>query len=438
MYVMLIARGRLLRLPRSRNRDTRAGAFRGAGSLFFTRRWVLKRQRKERPVPAGMGCYSAISLIDGANDGGVALAARALAGEPILVLPYGQHHRETWFGDTVVFDVTEEVVDAAVANYQLRESRGVRQRHLPVNEGHDMTGPARGWFTDVLKVDGGLGARFRWTEKGREALEGDEFAYMSLEFAWAFTDRVTGEEIHNQVIGAALVNYPFFGQEAALHSRTINFEGGTEMPGNGEGNDRTWLEQQFKMLGDRLTELFDRGDGGGTGEANVDALVAQALGPVQEQIAAFQSQIAALQNERDAAVARVETLSTQVVAVNEARATERYAVMAESFAHLPRGENFGAHLRWLHEADATEGAAHAAYFMDLLRRADGVFAEGFRRHAKLNVGMGSATVQVDARVEQYQAQHPDASYRDAVSAVLAADSALAEAWRAEQAHGQTG
>ena len=102
----------------------------------------------------------------------------------------------------------------------------------------------------------------------------------------------------------------------------------------------------------------------------------------------------------------------------DARAVERYSVMAETFAHLPAATNdLAANLRWLHEADP-EGQ-HRDFFTGLLRRADETLAVYFREKGVRRGAEVGAEERIVTAVAQYQAGHPGTEYRVALDAVLA-------------------
>lgn len=149
-----------------------------------------------------------------AEDG--AVAARALRGEPVLILPVGTFHRA---GQARVVDagVVQEFAD----NFQQRATRGIRRSRLAVDVDHN--GRAVGWYKDVQATPAGVMATFEWTAQGRRALQAGEYAYFSPTVYWEQVDRVTGEPVTNQLAGGAITNYPFFGDATALYSDAAEF-----------------------------------------------------------------------------------------------------------------------------------------------------------------------------------------------------------------------
>jgi hypothetical protein len=146
------------------------------------------------------------------EDAAIGMAAqRALAGEPITIIPQGIFWR-----DGVNRHVDDQVVEQFVENWRHRLDRGLRRNRLAVDADHN--GRALGWYKDVMALDSGVGATFSWNRAGRQALEESEFSYFSPSVYWQMRDRVTNEWVHNVVAGGALTNYPFFGEQTALYS----------------------------------------------------------------------------------------------------------------------------------------------------------------------------------------------------------------------------
>ena len=351
-----------------------------------------------------------------------AVARKALAGEPILVYPKGTHHRANpWTGNVRTWTVDDGVVQQLVDNYTHRETRGIRQNRLPVNEDH-RSSRALGWFNQVVALPEGVGATFTWNRKGREALENGEFSYFSVEIWDEVLDRVTGEKVENQIGGGALTNYPFFGEATALMSRIdpggFSFQsGGDPMSEELERlkAERNWLQNLFHSL-------FARSENTGVlpvMEAGVPDELRQQFDQLQEQVSAFNTQLQAVQGERDAYAQQIQTLQGQLTVVQDARAVERFSVMAEGFAHLPaQTGDLAQHLRWLYETDP-EGK-HREFFTNLLRRADETFGVYFRERGVQRGAESDAETRITAAVAEYQANHPGTAYRIALDAVLAA------------------
>ena len=357
-------------------------------------------------------------------DADAAVAGRALAGEPILVFPYGRHYREGFEG-VYAFEVTPEVVAQAVENFARREERGVRQALLPVNEDHTSS-RALGWFMDVVALPEGLGAAFSWNRRGREALEGGEFAYFSLEFAWEMVDRATGQVVTNQVVGGALTNYPFFGQAAALMSRNQQQEVGMAEALETVRAERDGLLSLIRGLFGRVTPA-----GGGTEPANTPG----ADDALQARVAAMERDLHAVQSERDAYRTQLAEVGTSLSAVTEARAREHFAqVVRERFSHLPAPlEQLAGAVRWLEET----GGEHAQVVLAVLSAADGQFAQAFKERGVQPQGLVTIHARVDALVAQYQAAHPGVDSAEALRGVMREHPDVYEAYRAEVGDGRS-
>jgi len=371
-----------------------------------------------------------VDLFAQSDDG--ALARKALAGEPVLIYPKGKHHRRNPFsGKTRVWTVDDATVAQMVDNYAHREERGLRQARLPVNEDH-WGSRALGWYDQVMAMPEGVGATFNWNRKGREALEGGEFSYFSVEIYDEQVDRETGAVVKNQISGGALTNYPFFGEATSLMSRpAFRLQGGNPMT---EVNEQVQEERRF------WRDLFARIVPHSAPQGDTPPVVPPAGLPedfaaqfeaLQAQVGQFSTTLQTVTDERDAYAAQITTLETELAAVQDARATERYAVLAEGFAHLPAQTNtLAASLRWLHEADVD--GTHRDFFMTLLREADRQFSVYFTEFGAERTPAGSAAAQLERAVDQYMADHPKTEYRDALDAVAAAQPELARAYTAEQ------
>lgn len=369
-------------------------------------------------------------ILDG---GDAALARKALSGEPILVYPKGTHNRLIpWTNQVRTWTVDDAVVAQLVNNYANRTARGIRQRRLPVNEDHRGS-RALGWFDRVVALPEGVGATFTWNRNGREALENGEFSYFSVEIYDETLDRVTGETVHNQIAGGALTNYPFFGEATSLMSRSTFTPGGDPMTEELERlkAERNWLQNLF-------SSLFSRsGDAGSPPilPTGIPEEFRQQFEQLQTQVGQFTTQLQAVQGERDAYAQQIQTLHNQLTSVQDARATERFAVLAEGFAHLPAATNdLAAHLRWLHEADPN--GAHRDFFTHLLRAADTELERSFREFGMRNAAAGNAEAQLETRTAQYMADHPGTSYRDAVETVRAAHPELERQYHREMEGGR--
>jgi len=367
------------------------------------------------------------------------VAARALAGEPILVFPYGKYYRRGLFGDVQEIVVDRQVVGDAVRNFARRESAGVRQKLLPVNIDHNSSLGARGWFADVVELPEGLGARFNWNSKGQAALEAGEFAYFSLEFAWDLLDSVTGESSPHHVVGGALTNRPFFGQATALMSNIAEVN---MSQNDGVAEIRQEVSGLREFIAGALS-VFGRGAEGGDAErvapteSGADPQ-AERFAALEAQVAEFSAQVQNLASERDAYAAKAETLQAQVGELQAARSAEKFAVMAAKFSHLPMAtDKLAGVLEWLHGVPDNDG--NVAAVVEVLSKADAEFARAFKAQG-FNTGTGPQAVkspagQFDAQVQAYMAEHAPVSYGDAAQAVAMAKPELYAAYTEQIAGG---
>ena len=456
-----------------------------------------------------------------ADDDGV--ASRALAGEPICILPLGTF----WRGGREKV-ITPDVVDQFVENWHEREVRGIRRKRLAVDADHD--GRARGWYRDVMPLDQGLGATFRWTRRGRQALEDGEFAYFSPTVYWRVTDRVTNEVVENQLGGGALTNYPFFGEETALFSlrgqaldgppmyyAVTKTDGGVEYPARAylvavdptkptTWHLRVYTWRESKLVPDhgrmgivhtaltspggqradvyggpqkieatrKLKEIYASegmdfnlgggstmteqdltgGDGtgvvreffaqlrallpsgstdqGSTGSEELQALQTrlEEMSTRLEALSGLEQTVTVLQGERDAFATQVEGLQGRLSVEEGLRRAAQYASMvASDFSHIPgEAPALAAELSWLHTVDLTEGQPHAAFFTALLRSADAQFADAFDARGTIIPATTGVMAQIDGLARQYMADHEGVVHMDAISAVLAANPKLYEAY----------
>lgn len=132
----------------------------------------------------------------------IKLAAEPPEWLPLLPKP-GQYSHPTYG----TLDLTREKLGAFAAGINAQ----VYQPKLVVNAEHENdTDGALGWIVEARQNDdGSVDARVEWTDRGREAIERDRFAYVSPEWMDSWTDAV-GQAHENVVVGAALTVRPFF------------------------------------------------------------------------------------------------------------------------------------------------------------------------------------------------------------------------------------
>lgn len=376
--------------------------------------------------------FDCVYQVDLFTDEG-APARRALAGEPVLILPLGTFYRN---GQT-------RTVDAAAAaefveNFAQRQSRGIRRSRLAVDIDHQ--GGAVGWYNDVVLLPDGVGATFAWTKRGQAALEAGEYAYFSPTVYWELTDRVTGQAVRHQLAGGALTNYPFFGEQTALYaaSHAPGLWAWAALDKGGSSMHDERQEQEGARFAQGLREFFASLGGGaaagagGDAAAEVDALREQ-FATVKTEMATLTAQLTELAGERDAYKQRFEALQGELGQVQTARAVERFtALVGQELAHLPvKLDALAAELRWLHAADQADGQPHAQFFTDLLRQADAHFAAAFQAVGSGRGAPAGAVGQIEAAVARFRQEHAGATYADALAAVFQAEPALYAQYNAE-------
>lgn len=146
-----------------------------------------------------------------------------------------------------------------------------------------------------------------------------------------------------------------------------------------------------------------------------------------EQLATFaarveslSAQVATLEGEKEARATEVVDLGAALEAAQLARATERFAVLAEGFAYLPVATgDLAGQLQWLAGVDGEDKAPHVAFFTELLRKADAQFAEAFEALGGRGRALEGSPLQViNQLVAAYQADHQGVAYAAALKAVL--------------------
>lgn len=147
----------------------------------------------------------------------------------IPVLPRPGSYSHPVYGE-IVMD------DARLEHFMTQFEAGVYQNPIPIDLEHEtkLSGAA-GWITSLVQnEDGSVDGVVDWTDRGKEALERDRFAYISPEWYEEWIDPIT-ETMHSDIlIGAALTTRPFF-KAAALRplaaSESPSSVGGSTMTG---------------------------------------------------------------------------------------------------------------------------------------------------------------------------------------------------------------
>lgn len=143
--------------------------------------------------------FTALPLVDGKPN----------FSQPFRILPQGVIHR---YGKRTV---TTADIEQFADNWRHRRTRGIRRERIVIDAEHETGGI--GWYREIFSQGGdGLWAKIALSANGRKLLDQRDFYFFSPTVAWESKDRVTGEEIRNQIVGGALTNYPVFGDDTAL------------------------------------------------------------------------------------------------------------------------------------------------------------------------------------------------------------------------------
>lgn len=130
--------------------------------------------------------------------------------QPFRILPVGTFHRRG-----SARSVTEADVDQFADNWAHRTERGIRRKRVVIDVEHEPGGV--GQYAHILsRGSEGLWAQIELSAKGQRAIRERDFYFFSPTVAWRSQDRKTGEIVKNQIVGGALTNHPFFGDETAL------------------------------------------------------------------------------------------------------------------------------------------------------------------------------------------------------------------------------
>lgn len=164
----------------------------------------------QRNGPAS-GLTDGVSLIDAFS------AARALAGEPVRIVPLMA--RGYVRGGVVNPPIDEHRLSEIETNFKNRATSGFYQTLVPINKEH------RGIYGKIGTIGNDLHARadgvystLDLTPEGRKSLEAGEFSYLSPEIRWETVDIESGENLGASLAGLAVTNYPYFGDRTALFS----------------------------------------------------------------------------------------------------------------------------------------------------------------------------------------------------------------------------
>lgn len=118
-----------------------------------------------------------------------------------------------WHGN---FEMTTDDLAEMVDHFHQGVAMVEGSKKLPVNYGHDITGKAAGWITNLSVENGGteLWGDVEWTPEGQRMLADGEFRYISPEWnprSFPYQDPEDEDNwLNNVFTGAGLTNIPLF------------------------------------------------------------------------------------------------------------------------------------------------------------------------------------------------------------------------------------
>lgn len=142
--------------------------------------------------------------------------------EPPATIPYLPKPGTFTHSSYGKISITEDRLNRFVQNFR----DAIYQTRVPIDLEHEtkLSGAA-GWITDLVRnTEGGVDAVMEWTDRGRQALEADRFAYISPEWFDSWTDPMTQRVYKDVPVGGALTTRPFF-KEKALRSLVASERG---------------------------------------------------------------------------------------------------------------------------------------------------------------------------------------------------------------------
>jgi len=134
----------------------------------------------------------------------------------VQVLPKPGRYSHPVYG---AIDLDADALREFVANFEA----GVYNQDAPValdfehDKGDLKEGGAVGYIEALRPLRdyrGGVEAKVRWTERGKEALESDAYRYFSPEWYETWKQAASGKTFRNVLIGGALTTRPFFKADA--------------------------------------------------------------------------------------------------------------------------------------------------------------------------------------------------------------------------------
>jgi hypothetical protein len=125
------------------------------------------------------------------------------------ILPVGTFKR---FGRRV--EITPDKVRGMVDNF----NQAIPDTGVPINAEHARTEGRLGQVTGLVERADGAYAALQFTDAGQKLIAEERFRYVSPEIVWGPTDWEQHDNVSNILVGLALTNSPFFGQDVSLFS----------------------------------------------------------------------------------------------------------------------------------------------------------------------------------------------------------------------------
>ncbi|MEA2056901.1 MAG: phage protease [Patescibacteria group bacterium] len=128
-------------------------------------------------------------------------------GVSIIEVMHEGHWEHSVYGTV---EITEQDIDKFVENF----NKKVRKIDIAIDQEHEPTKGAAGWFKELKKVvENGitkLKATIEWTGLGKQLLNDGVYRYFSPEFDYNYEDPETHEVYENVLLGGGLTNRPYF------------------------------------------------------------------------------------------------------------------------------------------------------------------------------------------------------------------------------------
>jgi len=95
---------------------------------------------------------------------------------------------------------------------------GLPNSKIPINIEHNPMFGRIGTYKKLWAGKDGIYGQIEWTAIGKQYMQEDRFLFFSPEIRWEWTNPKTGKKHQNVLVGGAVTNYPFHGDDTALFS----------------------------------------------------------------------------------------------------------------------------------------------------------------------------------------------------------------------------